>query len=71
MQENEEVAIAVARRILNTGNSETGSAGCPQLLTDLAEMVRQCMRGEKLLGEIASPSACTAAQVRVYSSAGR
>jgi len=51
MDEPREFALEAARRILNTGNTETPPVINSQLLMDLAEMIRQRMAGEKLLEE--------------------
>lgn len=51
MDEPREFALEAARRILNTGNTEISPAASSQLLTDLAEMIRQRMTGENLLEE--------------------
>ena len=51
MDEPREFAFEAAKRILNTGNAETASGANSQLLTDLAEMIRQRMNGENLLEE--------------------
>ncbi len=51
MDEPREFAFEAARRILNTGNTEIAPAIGSQLLTDLAEMIRQRMTGENLLEE--------------------
>ena len=51
MDEPREFAFEAAKRILNTGNTETAPATNSRLLMDLAEMIRQRMTGENLLEE--------------------
>jgi hypothetical protein len=51
MNEQQELALQAARRLLNADRAETRLTLNSQVLTDLAEMIRQRMIGEKMLEE--------------------
>jgi hypothetical protein len=51
MDEMSQFALEVARRILKVDAESPDSASNSRLVTDLAELVRQSMCGEKLLAE--------------------
>ena len=51
MDQTGQIAYHIAHRILESDYDAAGLTPNSQLLLDLAEMVRQQIRGEKLLGE--------------------
>jgi hypothetical protein len=51
MDQSRQLASNVARHILESKYHETGLTPNSQLLLDLTEMVRQRIRGDKLLGD--------------------